>query len=454
MQTAIACYEDNSIIQSVVFDVLTGKLNPTGKLPVSVCNQLPAGTGLQYDMGDDILLPRAFMQRESFIKVDSIVQDAIQKKAMPGAVVLAAKEGKVIFEKAYGYTTYDSTRILKSDDVFDLASVTKVLATTLAVMKLYEEGKIDLDDHLGKYLNELKGTIHDSLIIRDLLLHQSGLTSWIPFYKEMIDTVTGVPYVDAVSCIESETFSVRTANHFYVHASCVDTIYKRMIQSGISQKGKYVYSDLGFIYLGRLAEKVAGVTIDQYVKKEFYDLMSLHTLGYLPQARVPLNNIVPTENEKIFRRQLLWGDVHDPAAALMGGVAGHAGLFGTAYEAAVLMQMLMNGGSIGGKQYLQPQTVALFTAYGSDSSRRGFGFDKPARDNMQRAEPYPCKSVSQEAFGHTGFTGTCVWADPKNKIVFVLLSNRVHPSADNTIFGKMNIRGKVQEAVYEGLLVR
>ncbi len=447
----VACYEDNAIIQSVALEVLTGKLNPSGKLPVTVCKNMPVGTGLSYEVSEDKLLTYALNTEYNFSNIDSIVHDAIKKKAMPGAVLLVAKEGKIVFEKAYGYTMYDSTRKVKTNDVFDLASVTKVLATTLSVMKLYEAGKIDLNQRLGYYLPELKGTSHDSLLIRDLLLHQSGLPAWIPFYKQIIDTVTGLPFPDQVSCVKSLTHNMRVANHLYLKSSWRDSIYRKILEAGIYQKGKYVYSDLGFIYLGRLVERLSGETMDQYVKKEFYEPMSLHNTGYLPQEHVALNGIVPTEDEKRFRMQLLWGDVHDPAAAMLGGVAGHAGLFGNAYEAAVLMQMLMNGGTIGEKKYLEQKTITLFTDYGSDLSRRGLGFDKPERDNEKRKEPYPCKSISSEAFGHTGFTGTCVWADPKNKIVFVLLSNRVHPSSENILFGKMNIRGKVQEAVYAEL---
>jgi CubicO group peptidase (beta-lactamase class C family) len=186
--------------------------------------------------------------------------------------------------------------------------------------------------------------------------------------------------------------------------------------------------------------------LDQYVRKHFYEPLSLHFIGYLPQEWVALNRIVPTEDEKKFRMQLLWGDVHDPAAAMLGGVAGHAGLFGSAYDVAVLMQMLLNGGAIGNKTLFKPETLSLFTQHQSEFSRRGFGFDKPEKDNATREDPYPSASVDSSAFGHTGFTGTCVWADPKNKMVFVLLSNRVHPSSENMLFGKMNIRGKVLEA--------
>ena len=444
----IAAYEDHPIIQEVTFDMLMGKQNPMGVLPVTVCNELRSGISLSYDQSSTQLLPKQLLPTHQFSSVDSIVEDAIQKKAMPGCVVLAAKDGKIVFEKAYGHTMYDSLQKVKVDDVYDLASVTKVLATTLALMKLYEEKKVDLNEHLGKYLLEVKGTVHDSLTVRDLLLHQSGLDSWIPFYKEMIDTVTGIPFAKMASCFKTDVFSIRVSNHLYIKPSYTDTINKRILQSGLTKKGKYVYSDLGFIYLGRVVEKITGKSIDQYVQTNFYEPMSLHAVGYLPQDHVSLNHIVPTEVEKKFRMQLLWGDVHDPAAAMMGGVAGHAGLFGNAYEVAVIMQMLMNGGTIGERRYLQPETVALFTEYGSDNSRRGLGFDKPQRDNVMRAEPYPCASISGEAFGHTGFTGTCVWTDPKNKIVFVLLSNRVHPSAENTLFGKLNIRGKVHEAMY------
>ncbi|RYD82688.1 MAG: serine hydrolase, partial [Sphingobacteriales bacterium] len=214
---------------------------------------------------------------------------------------------------------------------------------------------------------------------------------------------------------------------------------------------KYVYSDNDFIYLGQIVEQVTGLSLDNYVRKAFYAPMGLSDIGYKPTQRMPLSKVVPTEEEKIFRRQLIRGDVHDPGAAMMGGVAGHAGLFSTAYDIAAVMQMLMNGGMYNGHRYLQPETVDLFTKYQSNISRRGYGFDKPEKDNAKRAEPYPTLSASAKTFGHTGFTGTCTWADPEKNLVYVFLSNRVNPDGSNKLL-KMNVRSNIHETIYQAIM--
>ena len=225
-----------------------------------------------------------------------------------------------------------------------------------------------------------------------------------------------------------------------------------MVQSKLSPQGKYVYSDNDFIFLGKIVEALSGQTLDQYVKKTFYDPLGLTATGFKPRERFTLDRIVPTETEKSFRLQHLRGDVHDPGASMFGGVAGHAGLFSTAYDLGVIMQMLLNGGSFNGKQYIKPETIQLFTAYNSSISRRGLGFDKPEKDNATLKEPYPSKFASPLTFGHTGYTGTCVWADPKNNVVFIFLSNRVNPNGgDNLLLSRLNIRSKIQDAIYQAM---
>ena len=211
-----------------------------------------------------------------------------------------------------------------------------------------------------------------------------------------------------------------------------------------------MYSDNDFIFLGKVVEAISGMPLDEYAKKKFYTPMSLESAGFFPLKHIAMNRIVPTENEKEFRMQLLKGDVHDPGAAMFGGVAGHAGLFSDAYDMAAIMQMLLNGGTFNGKRYLQKETVDLFTSYHSNISRRGYGFDKPEKDNSRRTEPYPCLSASAKTFGHTGFTGTCVWADPDKDLVFIFLSNRVN-AEDSELFLKMNVRPKIYEAIYQAL---
>lgn len=449
----MVCYEDDSITQAAAFDILTGKLMPMGKLPVTVCDELTYGTGLEYAEVKAAILPVEKMDEAKFATVDSIATDAIEKKAAPGCVVLAVKGGKIVFEKAYGYYTYDKVEPMTMESVFDMASVTKICATTLSVMKLYEEGKLDLQQKLGYYLPWVNGTNKQDLVIHDILLHQAGLKSYIPFFRETMDTVSGVPFQNLYANGPAEDYTVRVADNFYMRRDWVDTMKQRILQSDLGPFGKYVYSDNDFIFLGRIVEQITGMTLDQYVRKTFYEPLGLQSTGFLPLQHLPVNRIVPTEREAMFRRQLLRGDVHDPGAAMFGGIAGHAGLFSTAYELAVLLQMLNNGGTIGNKTFFKPETVQLFISYGSPNSRRGLGFDKPEKDNLTRKEAYPALSVSPSTFGHTGYTGTGVWADPENKIVYIFLSNRVHPDGGtNTKLLTMNVRGKIQDALYKVLL--
>ena len=229
-------------------------------------------------------------------------------------------------------------------------------------------------------------------------------------------------------------------------------MYHRILQSPLTATDKYVYSDNDFIFLGKVVEALSGMPLNEFAKKEFYIPLGLTSTGFLPREYLPLNRIAPTENEKQFRLQLIEGDVHDPGAAMFGGVSGHAGLFSDAYGIAVIMQMLLNGGEFNGKRYFKKETVDLFTAYHSSISRRGYGFDKPEKDNVTRPEPYPCLSASLLSFGHTGFTGTCTWVDPEKKLVYVFLSNRVSPQGDNSLLLKMNVRPKIQEAIYKAMV--
>lgn len=445
----VVCYEDDNIIQQVAADMLQGKLPYKGVLPVTVCSNFKFGdgiTGLKYSAPENQWgLDMARMNR-----IDSIANDAINKKAAPGCVVLILKEGKIAFEKAYGNNTYHSPDPISIESIFDMASVTKTCATTLAVMKLYEEGKIDLNKKLGDYLPYVRGTNKENLLIKKILLHQAGLVSYIPFYKETIDE-TGKPLPGIYSDKKKDSFTIRVAQNFYMANNWADTINERILKSPVGPANKYVYSDNDFILLGKMVEALSGLPLDAYVKKEFYTPMSLPSIGFYPYKKFTTAHIVPTEDEPIFRRQLLRGDVHDPGAAMMGGMAGHAGLFSNAYDIAAIMQMLMNGGTFNGKRFLRKETIQLFTNYQSNISRRGYGFDKPEKDNKTRKDPYPALSASSATFGHTGFTGTCAWADPARNLVFVFLSNRLYPSGNDVLL-KMNVRPKIHETIYEALI--
>lgn len=453
-KNVIACYEEDDIFQNTAADILEGLLPARGKLPVTVCEGLPFGTGIISDTylpeenADTLKAWQGY--NRAMPEIDSIVQDAITKKATPGCVVLAAKDGKIIYNKAFGNYAWDDPEKVTTESIYDLASVTKVFATTLALMKLYDEGKINLKNTLGDYLPWVKGTNKAHLLIEDVLLHQAGLVAWIPFYKETLMPGSSVPNYTIYMSKPTPRFSVRVAENMYMRNDWVDTIYKRILESPLGPRGKYVYSDLDFIFLGKIVEAITGVGLDTYVKREFYDKLKLFATSYKPREHFALDQIVPTEREIGFRSQLIRGDVHDPAAAMLGGVAGHAGLFSTAYDLAVLSQLLLNGGSIGGQQFIKKSTVDLFTAYHSEDSRRGYGFDKPERDNADRKDPYPCASASPLTYGHAGFTGTCVWIDPKYNLIYIFLSNRVNSFGPNKL-AQMDVRGKVQEMVYRAM---
>ncbi len=365
--------------------------------------------------------------------------------------MLVVKDGKIAYHKAFGNLSYDKTEPTNLETVYDMASVTKICATTISIMKLYDDGKIDLKKTLGNYLPWVKNTNKENLLIENILLHQAGLVSFIPFYKEIID-VNGKPKEGFFSTTKTDSFGVPVTQNMYMRNSWRDTMYKRIIESPLSTVNKYVYSDNDFIFLGKIVEVLSGLPLNEYVKKEFYTPLGLTTATFLPKNNLGINRIAPTEEEKYFRLQLLRGNVHDPGAALFGGVAGHAGLFSNAYDIAVLMQMLLNGGTFNGKNYLQKKTIDLFTDYHSSISRRGYGFDKPEKDNATKAEPYPCLSASSKTFGHTGFTGTSTWADPEKQLIYVFLSNRVNPAGgDNKKLLNMNVRPKIHEAIYKAL---
>ena len=427
--------------------MLEGKIFPKGKLPVSVCN-FKYGDGRVY-AGIKPLTPA--VKKEALSAIDSIVNDAIAKRVFPGCVVIAVHDGNIIYDKAFGHYKYEPSPAMSPGSIFDLASVTKVSATTVSVMKLYEQGKLDLKKTLGDYLAWVKGTDKENLRIEDILLHQAGLVPFIPFYKETIDSSTGIPNPAIYSDKAKPGFKIRVAENLYLRNDWQDTIFSRILKSPLGPKNKYVYSDNDFIFLGKIVEQLTGMPLDEYVQKTFYKRIGMATTGFKPRERFAVGQMVPTETEKHFRRQTMQGDVHDEGASLFGGVAGHAGLFSDAYDLAMLYQMLLNGGTFNGVRYLKPETIHFFTAYHSKVSRRGLGFDKPEKDNATRKEPYPSEKASSQAFGHTGFTGTCVWVDPKYDLVYIFLSNRVYPTRDNPRLSQMQIRGKIQDALCDAI---
>ncbi len=449
----VACYEDDSIIQNTAADFLEGKASALGKLPVTVCDQYPYGSGVVVNLNG---LPKASPGETGFdysklAVVDSIANNAIAEEAAPGCVLLVAKDGKIAYQKAFGKYDYDKPDPVMLSSIYDMASVTKICATTLAIMKLYDEGKIKLDKTLGDYLPWVRGSDKEKLSIENILLHQAGLVAFIPFYKETLDS-SPAPLKTIYSSQQRPPFTIRVAENLFLRNDWTDTMYKRILQSSLGKPDKYIYSDNDYIFLGKVVEQISKKTLDTYVQEQFYDPMGLTSTGFKPLSKFALDQIAPTEKDNYFRFQQLRGDVHDPGAAMFGGVSGHAGLFSNVDDLAMIMQMLLNGGEYNGRRYIKEETIKLFTSYNSSISRRGLGFDKPEKDNAMRPEPYPCRSASPLTFGHTGFTGTCVWADPVYNLIFIFLSNRVNTNGgDINKLLKLNVRTNIQEAIYKAL---
>jgi len=448
----VACYEDDKLMHEVALNLLRGNTMAKGRLPVTVSENYVFGSGILTTPYLPMVKPEVIgLDSKKLSKIDSIATAAIQQGATPGCVVLVAKNGKIGYLKSFGNLAYNTKEPVKPEMVYDLASVTKTSATTVAVMKLYEEGKLDLEKTLGDYLPWTRGSDKATLKIKDVLLHEAGLVPFITFYRETIDTVSGKPKPGFYSAVASEQFNVRVAENMYLRRDWADTISKRILQSKLGPANTYVYSDNDFILLGKVIEQISGMPLDVYVRQTFYQPLGMMSTTFKPREHTSLNLIAPTENEKIFRSQLIRGDVHDPGAALFGGVAGHAGLFSNAYDLAKLYQLLLNGGELNGIRLFKKETIDFFTAYHSDISRRGLGFDKPEKDNLTRKVPYPTLSASPATYGHTGFTGIGVWADPTNDLLFIFLSNRVHPEVTNKLL-TMNVRGKIHETIYQSFI--
>jgi beta-glucosidase-like glycosyl hydrolase/CubicO group peptidase (beta-lactamase class C family) len=447
----LTTYQDSEDAYDIAAQQIFGARTFNGRLPVST-NGWKVNTGittqttgrLQYVMPEDLGIPAAGIAR-----IDSIIREGLLAAAYPGCQVAASYKGKVFYYKSFGYQDTTKSKTVSNTDLYDLASITKVAATTLAMMRLSEEKKIDLDQTLGYYIPQARHTNKQYITIRDILAHQAGLQPWIPFYKSTIKD--GKPDTNLYRKSPDSLFSVEVADSLFLRNDYRDTILKAVMDSPKDKKGRYKYSDMGFILLRYVVENVTGQPLEEYVKEQFYTPLGMNTMGYRPKQRFPLNRIIPTEYDKEFRNVMIRGTVHDPAAAMFGGVAGHAGLFSDANDLLILMNMLVNKGKYAGIQFFKPETVDRFTAchFPENQNRRALGFDRPLPE--YNADGPSCKSASAESFGHSGFTGTYTWADPANKLVFVFLSNRVNPRADNNKLSKMNIRTKVMEAFYEAL---
>lgn len=441
-------FQDNPQAYESAVQLIFGGISASGKLPVS-SGQFKIGSGIntkQIRLGYS-LPEMTGIAVEKLSRIDSIVNEGLANKAYPGCQVLVTYKNQVIYDKSFGYHTYDYDRKVKNTDLYDIASVTKVAATTLEVMKLYGEGKLKLLNPLSVYIPELQNTNKKKLVIYDVLAHQAQLQAWIPFYKSTLKN--GMPDPSIYHKAYSDEFPVKITDSLFIKKEYKQVILDSIYNSPLLKTKGYKYSDLGFILMQQVVERIEGKSLDQLTYNDFYKPLGLNHTAFHPLEKFPKDVIAPTEMDNDFRKQLIIGYVHDPAAAMLGGVSGHAGLFSNAEDMAVIFQMLLNNGSYGGQKFLDSATIHRFTSRATEGNRRGLGFDKP---QINRKEEGPaCELASDESYGHTGFTGTYVWADPKYDLIIVFLSNRVYPDAANTKLTQLGIRTRIQEAVYKAL---
>ncbi|WP_307995882.1 glycoside hydrolase family 3 N-terminal domain-containing protein [uncultured Bacteroides sp.] len=467
-------HSHNSDVQRQTADILFAKATADGRLSASIGGLFPTGAGVTITPETPLhFIPEEHGLSSALLKkIDTIALDGIQQGAYPGCQVVVLKNGHVMVDKAFGTYAGKGSPGVESTDIYDLASLSKTTGTLLAVMKLYDKGRFNLTDKISDYLPFLQRTDKKDITIREILYHQSGLPPWLPFYQEVIDkdsydgrlfsarkdahhpvqigTATWANprfkfKSEYISPVKTGDYTIQICDSLWLNRSFRKVIEEKIVEAPLKQK-RYVYSDIGFILLGMLVEQLAGMPMEAYLQREFYEPMGLERTGYLPLRRFAKSEIVPSNKDRFLRKETLQGYVHDEASAFFGGLAGNAGLFSTAREVARVYQMLLNGGEIDGKRYLSKETCNLFTTETSKISRRGLGFDKPDMEDPKKGN---CASgVPAGVYGHTGFTGTCAWVDPENDLVYVFLSNRIYPNVTNRKLNQLHIRERIQEAIY------
>lgn len=454
-EAVVLSYQNSEVAQNVSAQIIFGAVGAKGKLPVSIGKQYPVNYGLSTEALDVLgfALPESVgMSSLVMSRIDLVAQRAVDQKMTPGAQVLVARNGKVIYQKSFGRQVYgEFAQKVQNSDLYDVASLTKIMATMPHVLQAYDKGMLSLNSRLGELLPEFAQTDKKDISVKELLSHYARLQPWEPFYKQTLDSA-GMPLARYYRQRYEPGFTTQVAENLYIRDDYNDTILKFIAQSKLLPKKQYKYSDFAFIIMERFLERANAAKFDVMSIERFFAPMGMSYTMYNPLHKFDMSVIAPTEDDKYFRRQVLQGYVHDMEAAMEGGVAGHAGLFSNAMDVAKMMQLFLQKGSYGGQRYFSAEAFDAFNIcyYCADGNRRGVGFDKPQLPGT--AGP-TCGCVSPESFGHTGFTGTMAWADPKTGIVYVFLSNRTFPDANapNTL-SKENIREDIQKIIQQAIL--
>ena len=454
LEAVLVAYQNSEIAQEITAQTIFGAIEATGKLPVSIKNEFPVGTGiitkslqrLQYS------IPEAVgMSSKKLARIDSVATVVLEEKMSPGLQVLVARKGVVVYEKSFGYHTDKKKNPVKNSDVYDVASLTKILASLPMLIKAEEEKKIALSSSVRKIAPRFKKSNKDTVTVQEILSHYGQLKAWIPFYKLTQDSITNKNLKKFYRAKKTKKFTIKVAEDLFLNSSYKDSIYKYIRDAEQREKPGYKYSDLGYYIFKEALEKRYKKDLNVLVDDEFYEPLGANRMSYLPLAKFDKLSIVPSEKDSYFRHQLLHGYVHDMGAAMLGGVGGHAGLFANSNDVAKMMQLYLQKGYYGGKRYFKAATFNKFNKryYSDKKVRRGLGFDKPQLDSTIMAT---CGCVSDESFGHSGFTGAYTWADPVSGILYVFLSNRVFPTMENYGLVDQDIRTKIQQIIQEAIL--
>ena len=451
----IVAYQNTPLIQELAAQLIFGAFDATGKLSVTINNRFKLNDGIEIKRNNSLAytIPEEIGIKSELLskKIDSLAYLGLNNKAYPGCQVLIAKDGNVIFHKTYGYHTYDKTLTVKANDIYDWASVTKVTGPLPAIMKLVDENKLDIQQPLSKYWPDFKNSNKENIKISEFLTHQSGIPAWIPFWQMAADK-KGELNPDIFKHKPTDGFQVRVSENLYLKDDFRKSIYDTIKNSKLGEK-KYVYSCLSFLIYPEVIAKLTGQNYEEYLKSTFYLPLGATSITYNPYLQFTLNQIIPTEIDNLFRKQIIRGFVHDEGAAMLGGISGNAGLFGTTNDLAKLFQMYLQKGFYGGKRYISEETVNKFIKiqFPENNNRRGLGFDKPLINNKNNSlkNAYPAIDASKNSFGHSGFTGTFVWADPDNGLLYIFMSNRVFPTRENGKLSNLNIRTALHQQIYD-----
>jgi beta-N-acetylhexosaminidase len=453
----VLAYQQNVFTEELAAQLIFGGIGGRGRLPVWINENYPAGYGIPTT--GNIRLQYAYPEnagvssQKLYQKIDSIVLRGLEAGAYPGCAVIAARKGMVIFHKTYGYHTFDSRIEVRKQDLYDLASVTKVSGPLSGLMLLEGMGKFSHLDLLGDCAPSMKGSDKADLGLRDILAHQAGLYPYITYWKNTVKK-SGDYKQRFIRDSPTEKFSTQVAEHIYLKSNYRKKIYSEIKKSALGEK-KYVYSGLAFLLFPEIIEDLSGERYEDFLSEKIYHPLGARDLVFNPYRFYPRSRIAPTEIDTLFRRQLIHGYVHDEAAAVMGGYSGNAGLFSTANDLLKLFEMYRRMGNYGGEQLITEEVIKQYSGYQfpENNNRRGLGFDKPSLGGRDGSKyDYPCPGASPSSFGHSGFTGTFAWADPEHEITYVFLCNRVYPSRDNNLIAEMNIRTSILQSIYDSIV--